>query len=167
MRRPAAVTCKVNPVNPVAPWPSTHEVSKPRWVTPNMVAASPAWKLATVLQISAEGLRSSTKKVSSPVPPTRKFDPVDPSSTLLPFAWLTSIASSPEPRPDRHLRSCGLAGHRPCNGRRNWRIEVGYRHRGRRIAALIAERERRRRGGVGRSRKRREEERFEFAGDRR
>jgi hypothetical protein len=30
-------------------------------------------------------------------PSTRKFDPLDPSSTLLPLAWLTLIASSPEP----------------------------------------------------------------------
>ena len=58
---------------------------------------SPAWKFATVLQISAERPRSSTKNVSSPVPPTKKFEFVDPSSTLLPFAWLTLIASSPEP----------------------------------------------------------------------
>ena len=47
--------------------------------------------------MSAGRIRSSTKKVSSPEPPTRKFDPVEPSSTLLPSAELTLIASSPEP----------------------------------------------------------------------
>src|ERR1700733_13488794 len=45
--------------------------------------------------MSAVGPRSSTKNVSVPLPPVRKFDPVPPSSTLVPL--VTAIASSPPP----------------------------------------------------------------------
>ena len=38
-----------------------------------------------MLQISAVGPRSSTKNVSVPLPPVRKFEPVPPSSTLVPL----------------------------------------------------------------------------------
>ena len=62
---------------------------------PQIVTASPAWKLFTVLQISAVALRSSTKKVSVPLPPVRKFEPVPPSKTFVPL--LTARASLPFP----------------------------------------------------------------------
>ena len=48
-----------------------------------------------VLQMSAVGLRSSTKKLSVPLPPVRKFEPAPPSSTLVPL--LTAMASVPAP----------------------------------------------------------------------
>jgi hypothetical protein len=59
------------------------------------VAASPEWKLLTVDQIAAAAPRSSTKNVSSPIPPLRKFEPEPPSRTLVPL--LTAIASLPPP----------------------------------------------------------------------
>ena len=64
-------------------------------MTPQIVAASPAWKPLTVLQMSAVGPRSSTKNVSVPLPPVRKFEPVPPSRTLMPL--LAAIASFPLP----------------------------------------------------------------------
>ena len=67
-------------------------------MTPQIVTASPAWKLFTVLQISAVALRSSTKKVSVPLPPVRKFEPVPPSKTFVPL--LTARASLPFPAMD-------------------------------------------------------------------
>src|SRR5690348_10945318 len=73
---PAAVACSVKPVKPVAPCPSVQARPKSCAVTPQIVAASPAWKLLTVLQMSAVAARSSTKNVSVPLPPVMKFDPV-------------------------------------------------------------------------------------------
>ena len=77
------------------PWPSTQARPKACGMTPQIVAASPAWKPLTVLQMSAVGPRSSTKNVSVPLPPVRKFEPVPPSKTLMPL--LTAIASFPLP----------------------------------------------------------------------
>ena len=66
-------------------------------VSTQKVQASPPWKLTRELQISLLAPRSSTKNVSIPVPPVRKFDPVPPSRMLFPLTCVTSIASSPEP----------------------------------------------------------------------
>ena len=71
---PAFVMCIVSPAKPAAP--SLSDVSTSLNVkVPNTVASSPLWKPLSVLQISALGLRSSTKNVSVPLPPVRKFEP--------------------------------------------------------------------------------------------
>lgn len=92
---PGAVACSVRPVKPGVPWPSIQARPKSRGATPQIVAASPSWKPLTVLQMSAEAERSSTKNVSVPLPPLRKLEPVPPSNTFVPL--LTAIASVPLP----------------------------------------------------------------------
>jgi hypothetical protein len=62
-----------------------------------ILAASPAWKPSSVVQLGTVAFRSLTKKVSLPLPPTRKLEPPSPSRVLLPPDALTLMPSFPSP----------------------------------------------------------------------
>ena len=92
----------VRPVNPATPSLSVNGSVLVPATKPKIVAELPWWKLTIELQVTPPP-RPSTKNVSfefGSLLPTRKFDPVDPSSTFRPPC--TTSASSP-PAPFRNV----------------------------------------------------------------
>ena len=92
---PEAAACSVSPEYQLLLDYSPMSVRTRPASSPRISRRSPTWKLLIVSQILAVALRSSAKKVSAPLPPVMKLDPVPPSSTLVPL--VTAIASSPLP----------------------------------------------------------------------